>query len=216
MKKDLTEIVVVLDESGSMGYVVRDTIGGINNFVDIQKNLPGEAKFSLVKFSTISQVIYDGVTLDKFEPLTTKTYYPGGGTALLDAFGKTINLVGARLDKLSEDEKPEKVLFVVITDGEENSSLEFTLDKVKRMVEHQRDVYKWEFLFLGANIDAFSAGESMGTASNVNFTVSDIGSTLSKTALYSAKYRSSNSQTTLDYMLSDEEVNKQLNDLTKK
>lgn len=166
-KENFASINVIIDRSGSMGPLTNDTIGSFNKFLADQKDVPGEAAFTLCTFSSSSTVVHDFVKLGSVPDLDTKSYMPGGGTALLDALGTTINSVGAKLAAMPEDERPSKVIFLVITDGEENSSHEFTKEQVKAMVEHQRDAYKWEFVFMGANIDAFHAGTSYGfTAAN--------------------------------------------------
>lgn len=161
-KPNFTSINVVLDKSGSMGSLTQDTIGSFNQFLTEQKEVPGEAAFTLCTFDDDYRLVHDFVKLGTVPNLDTKSYRPGGNTALLDALGSTIDTVGAKLAGMPEDERPEKVIFLVITDGEENSSHRFTKDQIKSKVEHQRDVYKWEFVFIGANIDAFHAGQSFG------------------------------------------------------
>lgn len=166
-KANFTSINVVLDKSGSMGGLTNDTIGSFNKFIAEQKDVPGEAVFTLCTFADHSTIVHDFVKLATVPDLNTKSYSPGGNTALLDALGSTINHVGAKLAAMPEDERPEKVIFLVITDGEENVSREFKKEQIKSMVEHQKDVYNWEFVFIGANIDAFHGGQSMGfTAAN--------------------------------------------------
>jgi len=163
MKDGLTEIVAILDKSGSMEHLTHDTIGGYNAFIKEQKAVPGEAVLSTVLFSTGAEtVLHDRVSIKKVKSITAKEYSAGGNTALLDAMGRAIDHIGKVLDRTPEEEKPSKVIFFIITDGEENSSMEYSYDRVKRMVELQRNVYNWEFLFMGANIDAFSAAESLG------------------------------------------------------
>jgi hypothetical protein len=161
-KQNFTSINVVLDKSGSMGSLTQDTIGSFNQFLTEQKEVPGEAAFTLCTFDDDYRLVHDFVKLGTVPDLNTKSYRPGGNTALLDALGSTINSVGAKLAAMPEDERPEKVIFLVVTDGEENCSRRFTKEQIKSMVEHQRDVYKWEFVFIGANIDAFHAGQSFG------------------------------------------------------
>lgn len=161
-KENFTSINVIIDKSGSMGGLTADTIGSFNTFLAEQKVVPGEAAFTLCTFNTDYSLVHDFVKLGSVPDLNSKTYRPSGGTALLDALGTTINSVGAKLAAMPEDERPSKVIFLVITDGEENSSKTFKKEQIKAMVEHQRDVYKWEFVFIGANIDAFSEGQSLG------------------------------------------------------
>ena len=163
MNKNLTEIVYILDESGSMGSVKDDTIGGFNEFVEQQKEIEGDAIFTLIKFSDYYKVIEQGTLLESVKPLNKETYSPSYSTALLDAVGKTINEVGNRHDTLDEDEKPSKTLFVIVTDGHENSSEEYLEEGIiAKMVKNKRDKSGWEFLFLGADIDAWGSGRNLG------------------------------------------------------
>jgi uncharacterized protein YegL len=177
MKDDLTEIVTILDRSGSMERLVNDTIGGYNNFIEEQKKLPGEANVTTVLFDDKYSVLHDRVNLKNVNPITSKEYFVRGLTALLDAVGKTINNIGAKLSAMNEADRPSKVIVLIITDGEENSSKEFTKEQIKQMVETQQNIYKWKFLFFGANIDSFSAASSIGihAESTVDFSANDIG-----------------------------------------
>jgi uncharacterized protein YegL len=176
-KKDHTEIICVIDRSGSMSSIKTDAIGGFNTFLEEQKKEEGTASVSLVLFNTEYEMPVNNVEISKVEPLTNKTFVPAGSTALLDAVGKTINEVGARLSKTEESERPENVIICILTDGEENSSREFTLPKIKEMIEHQRKVYDWEFIFLAANQDAFAEAGRMGISadSTSNFFASSEG-----------------------------------------
>lgn len=170
-KENFTSINVIIDQSGSMGHLQADTIGSFNTFVKEQKAEPGEVAFTLCTFNTDYRLVHDFVKLGSVPDLDEKTYRPNGGTALLDAMGTTINSVGARLAAMPEDERPSKVIFLVITDGQENSSHSFTKAQIKSMVEHQRGTYQWEFVFMGANIDAIAEGSSLGFAAmnSVNY-----------------------------------------------
>ena len=154
MKKNLTELVFILDRSGSMAGLEADTIGGFNAMTQKQRKEPGEALVSTVLFDNETQVIHDRVPLEKVPALTQKEYYVRGCTALLDAVGGAIHHIGTVHKYAREEDRPEKTLFVITTDGMENASRRYTYDKVKAMIEHQREKYGWEFLFLGANIDA--------------------------------------------------------------
>ena len=154
MKKNLTELVFILDRSGSMAGLEADTIGGFNAMTQKQRKDPGEALVSTVLFDNETQVIHDRVPLEKVPALTQKEYYVRGCTALLDAVGGAIHHIGNVHKYAREEDRPEKTLFVITTDGMENASRRYTYDKVKAMIEHQREKYGWEFLFLGANIDA--------------------------------------------------------------
>ena len=171
-KANLVEIIVVLDRSGSMSTVRNDTIGGFNTFVNDQKfQAKGDVKLTLVQFDDQYEVNYNGRQIQEVPSLTEATYIPRGMTALLDAVGKTINTVGDRLAKTPEAERPYLVIFVTITDGHENSSKEFKLDQIKGMIEHQTTKYNWQFVFLGADQNAFQAASMGFTASNTyNYT----------------------------------------------
>jgi hypothetical protein len=165
MRQDLTDITIVLDRSGSMHSVRSDTIGGYNKFLADQKSAPGAANVSLMQFDDQFESVYEGRLVAEAPELTTETFIPRGWTALLDAIGRTINRTGARLSATPEVDRPAKVLFIILTDGGENSSKEFTRDKVFEMITHQREAYKWEFLFLGANQDAIKTGAGIGIPS---------------------------------------------------
>lgn len=165
--KNYTDINVVLDKSGSMGMLRDDTIGGFNTFLKDQQDADGNAKITLIQFSTDYNFTHNAVDIQKAEPLNQQTYAPGGGTALLDAVGRCINETGQRLKELSEDKRPKQVIFMIITDGEENSSREFKREQIKKMIEHQQKKYDWEFIFLGANQDAFNEAAQMGIVANV-------------------------------------------------
>ncbi len=154
MKKNLTELVFILDRSGSMAGLEGDTIGGFNAMIEKQRGEPGEAVISTVLFDNETEVIHDRIPLDRVPRLTEKEYYVRGCTALLDAVGGAIHHIGNVHKYAREEDRPEKTLFVITTDGMENASRRYTYDKVKAMIERQREKYGWEFLFLGANIDA--------------------------------------------------------------
>ena len=162
MKKGLTEIVFILDESGSMSGLEKDTVGGFNSFIGRQRNVEGEALVSVVLFSGSSKVLYDRVELSKIEPMTEKQYCPEGCTALLDAVGNAVNHIRTIHKYAREEDLPEKTVFVITTDGEENSSREFTYRKVKDLIERQQKDCGWEFIFLGANIDAGEEAARIG------------------------------------------------------
>jgi hypothetical protein len=161
---DKTAIVLVLDKSGSMGTVQDATISGFNEFVDEQKKVAGEVLFSLTLFDTDLEKRALNKALAEIPALNRETYVPGGMTALYDAVGHTIHDVGRHLDGLAEDDKPDRVLFVIQTDGQENSSREYTADRVRQMIREQRDRWAWEFMFLGADQDAWVAGGNLGIA----------------------------------------------------
>ena len=171
MKKNLTEMVFILDKSGSMAGLEKDTIGGFNGMIERQKKLEGEALVSTVLFSGESTVIHDRVPLNKVEPLTDRQYYVGGCTALIDAIGGAIHHIGNVHKYAREEDRPEHTIFVITTDGMENASHRYTSDQVKAMVERQKGKYGWEFLFLGANIDAVETASHFGIGRDraVNF-----------------------------------------------
>jgi len=161
-----TDVTVILDKSGSMEVRRNDALHGFNALVEDQKRQPGDAALSLVQFDTSYEPNYTEVALKDVAPLTLETYQPNGGTALLDAIGKTINAIGQRLSARADGDRPGKVIVVIVTDGEENSSREFTYAKVNEMIGHQRDVYRWEFIFVGTNQDAVAAASKVGIAAD--------------------------------------------------
>ena len=166
MKKNLTELVFILDRSGSMAGLEKDTIGGFNAMIEKQKAEAGEAYISTVLFDNISEVIHDRLTLDATVELTEKEYYVRGCTALLDAVGGAIHHIGNVHKYAREEDRPEKTLFVITTDGMENASRCYSYEKVKAMITRQKEKYGWEFLFLGANIDAAKEAARFGIAPN--------------------------------------------------
>ena len=166
MKNGLTEIVFILDKSGSMSGLESDTIGGYNSFLEKQKKEEGEAYVSTVLFSDSSNVIHDRVPIKKIEPMNDKQYSVGGCTALLDAIGGAIKHIGNVHKYAREEDRPEKTVFVITTDGQENSSHIYDYEKIKKLVKKQQEKYGWEFIFLGANIDAIGEAGKLGIASN--------------------------------------------------
>ena len=161
-KENFTSINCILDMSGSMEGLTVETINSFNKFLKEQKEFPGEAIFSLCTFNSEYNLIHDCVNIKDVKELDNVTYFPSGGTALLDAMGRTISAVGHKLSQMQEEERPSKVLFLIITDGHENASREYERAKIKEMVEHQQSKYSWTFVFLGANIDSIAAGSSIG------------------------------------------------------
>ncbi|MCR5781777.1 MAG: VWA domain-containing protein [Clostridia bacterium] len=162
MKKNLTELVMILDRSGSMGGLESDTIGGYNSMLKKQRDTEGEVLVSTVLFDDRSEVLYDRVPLDRMPQMTEKEYYVRGCTALLDAVGGAIRHIGNVHKYAREEDRPEKTIFVITTDGMENASREYSYDRVKQMVEKQKEKYGWEFIFLGANIDAIETAGRFG------------------------------------------------------
>ncbi len=162
MKKGLTELVFILDRSGSMSGLESDTIGGYNGLLEKQKQEGGEAVITTVLFDDHVELLHDRINLRGVAPITEKEYFVRGSTALLDAIGKTISKIGNAQKHTAEEERAERVLFVITTDGMENASREYSLKLVREMIERQKTRYGWEFLFLGANIDAAETAESFG------------------------------------------------------
>ena len=162
MKKNLTEIVFILDRSGSMAGLEADTIGGFNSMIEKQKAAPGDAYISTVLFDTDRDVIHDRVDIRNVRPMTREDYWVRGCTALLDAVGKAIKHIGTIHKYAREEDRPEKTLFVITTDGMENASRKYTAQQVRKMIRHQKEQYGWEFLFLGANIDAVDTARGLG------------------------------------------------------
>ena len=162
MRKNFTEIVFILDRSGSMAGLVDDTIGGFNAMLEQQKREPGEACISTVLFDNLTEVIHDRADLKCVAPLTRKEYWVRGSTALLDAVGRAIHHIGNVHKYAREEDRPERTLFVITTDGMENASREYTYGRVREMIERQKERFGWEFLFLGANIDAAKEAARFG------------------------------------------------------
>ena len=164
MKKGLTELVFILDKSGSMGGLEKDTIGGYNSMLEKQKAVPGECLITTVLFDNDYELLHDRIDIRAGSPITEKEYDVGGSTALLDAIGRTIHKIGNAQMNTADDYRAEKVMFVIITDGEENSSREYSAEKVKAQIQRQKEKYDWEFIFLGANIDAVETAGRFGIA----------------------------------------------------
>lgn len=162
MKNDYCHISIVLDRSGSMGSIAKDTIGGLNTFIEEQKKVSGEATLSLMQFDNSFETVFTFKDIQTIDIYKDYSFIPRGMTALYDAIGKSIADTGEALCKMEENNRPSKVIFVIVTDGEENSSKEYSQQAVQDMIKHQSEVYSWEFVFLGANIDAVSTGTSLG------------------------------------------------------
>jgi len=188
MKKNLTELVMILDRSGSMGGLESDTIGGYNSMLRKQRETKGEVLVSTVLFDDESEVLYDRIPLQDMPQMTEKEYYVRGCTALLDAIGGAIHHIGNVHKYAKDEDRPEKTIFVITTDGLENASKRYSYEKVKQMVERQKEKYGWEFLFLGANIDAIETAGRFGIAPDraANYNSDHMGTALNYEVLANA------------------------------
>ncbi|MGH4137837.1 vWA domain-containing protein [Clostridium sp.] len=166
MKKNLTELVFILDRSGSMAGLESDTIGGYNALLKKQRDESGEAIVTTVLFDDNYELLHDRINVKGIRPITEKEYFVCGCTALLDAIGKTINKTLNVQRNTIEEQRADKVMFVITTDGMENASKEYNYEKIKKMVERQKEKYGWEFIFIGANIDAISTAAKFGISSD--------------------------------------------------
>lgn len=162
MEKNLTELVFILDKSGSMMGLEKDTIGGYNSMLEQQRKVAGDCIITTVLFDNRYELLHDRIDIRAIQPITDKEYFVGGSTALLDAIGKTIHKIGTAQKNTVEDYRAEKVMFVIITDGEENASRCYSSMQVKEMIRRQKEKYGWEFIFLGANIDAVETAGRFG------------------------------------------------------
>lgn len=180
MRKGLTEVVFILDRSGSMSGLESDTIGGFNSMIEKQRKEEGEAYISTVLFDDRTEVLYDRVPVGKVEPMNDSQYYVRGCTALLDALGGAIHHIANIHKYAREEDRPEKTLFIITTDGMENASHIYNYDKVKKMVEHEKKKHGWEFLFLGANIDAIAVAGRFGIGADraLNYECDGAGTSL--------------------------------------
>lgn len=162
MKANLTELVFILDKSGSMSGLEKDTIGGYNSMLEKQRKVNGVCVITTVLFDNRYELLHDRIDIRAVRPITEKEYFVGGTTALLDAVGSTIHKIGTAQKNTAEDYRAEKVMFVIITDGEENASRSYSAKRVKEMIQRQKECYGWEFIFLGANIDAVETAGRFG------------------------------------------------------
>lgn len=180
MKKNLTEIVFILDRSGSMSGLESDTIGGFNSMIEQQKKAEGEALISTILFDNVSEVLHDRINVKDIHPLTEHDYTVRGCTAVLDAIGGAIHHIDNVHKYARAENVPERTLFVITTDGMENASRHYCSDKVKQMIERQKAKYNWEFLFLGANIDALETASRFGISEDrvVNYQCDSQGTAL--------------------------------------
>ena len=200
--KDATHIAVLLDRSGSMESIKAETISGFNFFLNEQKKSGANASLTLVQFDTQeTEIVHEAKPVQSVPELNADTYQPRGGTPLLDALGETISSTGRTLAVVPEANRPDKVVFVIITDGQENSSHKFSKTQIKEMLEHQTNVYKWQFIYLGANQDAFAEAGSMGigVGNAANFTPANMPAAFAVAAENVALFRRSNDVESLRY-----------------
>ena len=162
MKKEFCELVLILDKSGSMSGLESDTIGGFNANIDSHKKLGGDVRVTTVLFNDQYELLHDRIDIQAINPMTTEQYQVGGTTALLDAVGETIHKIRNVQKQTADEYSASKVIFVIITDGQENASREYKHADIKKLIEHQQNKYGWEFIFLGANIDAFANARTLG------------------------------------------------------
>lgn len=200
--KDETYIAVVLDRSGSMESVKAETISGFNHLLKEQQQQGANARLTLVQFdSQGTDFLTENLSVTDAKPLNADTYQPRGMTPLLDALGSTINSTGRTLSAIPEANRPDKVVFVIITDGEENASHQFSKPQIKEMIEHQTQVYKWQFLYLGANQDAFAEAGGIGIspAAAADFMAGNVQAAFAATSLNIASYRQAGNVSALAY-----------------
>lgn len=162
MKNEMTELVFILDKSGSMAGLEKDTIGGFNALVGKQRKLPGDVRVTTVLFNQTYELLHDRISLKGISPLTEDDYEVGGTTALLDAIGSTVQKIANAQKRTTEEERADKVMFVITTDGMENASCEYNYKKIHEMIALQKQKFNWEFIFLGANIDAVATAQQFG------------------------------------------------------
>lgn len=193
-RKDHSSIIVILDRSGSMSIIKSETENGFNKFISEQRKVPGTCDVTLVQFDSQSiDTVYEGWALDAVPRLVLD---PRGSTPLLDAVGETITATGTRLAAMPEEQRPENVICIIITDGQENASHTYTRARIKEMIEHQTTVYKWDFIYMGANVDAFHEASAMGVAyvgtMNYDPTATSVQSAYSIASDNVARYRGGN------------------------
>lgn len=203
MREDLASIMILVDGSGSMSAIKQGVIEGINGFVTEQKGLPGHALFSMAQFDSgysnelRYNTLYDFVDIDKAQPLTDYSYIPGGGTPLLDATAKAVRDLGSKLASIPEASRPSKVILVIVTDGQENTSQDTKKEQVQAMLKHQQDVYNWQVVYLGANQDSFAEAGQMGimrsATANYAYTSQGLNHAVMSTSASVGSYRGGHS-----------------------
>ena len=209
MKKGLTELVFILDRSGSMYGLEKDTIGGYNEMLEKQKAVDGDCQITTVLFDDKYELLHDRIDIKAVSPITEKQYFVRGATALLDAIGNTVKKIDNAQKNTSEDYRAEKVIFVIITDGQENCSLVYSSEKIKALIEYKKAKYGWEFIFLGANIDAVETAAKFGIAQDraVDYLADEEGTRLNYSIMSEAvaefRVRSTISEDHLDKIRKD-------------
>ncbi|OQB40321.1 MAG: von Willebrand factor type A domain protein [candidate division CPR1 bacterium ADurb.Bin160] len=205
MQKDYTDITLIVDESGSMSPLTEDVIGSINTFIKDQKEVKGKCVFTFTKFSD-KVLIENPIDIHNFENFN---YSPDGFTALLDAIGLSIDKAGKRFNEMSEDERPDKVIFVILTDGMENSSREYNREQIFNMIKEQEEKYNWTFIYLGANQDAIAVGSTFNVNSRRAMTYSNnekgLANCLFSASAHVATYRTTGDLDDLDFSVEDRE-----------
>lgn len=189
MKNEMTELVFILDKSGSMSGLEKDTIGGFNALIEKQRKLPGDVRVTTVLFNQAYELLHDRINLQGVSPLTEEEYEVGGMTALLDAIGSTIQKISNAQKGTMEDQRADNVMFVITTDGMENASCEYNYKKIHEMIAAKKTEANWEFIFLGANIDAVATAKQFGVAEE-----------------YAVKYHADAEGTQLNYKVVSEAV----------
>jgi uncharacterized protein YegL len=220
MKKGYTHVAFLLDRSGSMYKIKSDTIGGFNNFIKDQKKEEGECTFSMVQFDDEYEVLHDFEKIKDVSKLTGKSFVPRGWTALLDALGRSIVETGEKLSNMKEEDRPEKVLFIILTDGEENASKEYSSAQIMEKIKHQEKKYNWKFIYLGANQDAIKESAKYGISSvntmSVSASAAGVGETYSTLSKTVTNVRGTDAQTYCSMDVFDEEDRKKQKDLLEK
>jgi len=193
MKQDLTEIVVLLNKQGDTSKIINDTIEGYNRFIDEQKKLPGEAVLTTFFFDHTNQLIHDRVDIKQAKNITRKNYMGGKLAALCETLGKAIHDIGWKINNTQEQDKSSKVIFAIFTDGPDKASKNNPIEKVKKMVELQRNTYNWEFLFFAANIDASKYGKLLGITHTFNYGEENIADAINHASTAIGNYRKTGS-----------------------
>ena len=216
MKQGLTHIIFVIDRSGSMSNIAADMIGGFNTYIENQKKVPGECFVSLYQFDDIYEAVFERVKLADVPVLTKDTYTPRGSTALYDALGRTIDEYGTYLASLNEEDRPERVLVITLTDGYNNASNKYSLSNVRDRIKTQTETYKWDFVFLGSNIDAWEAGQGLGIARASTMQFASTGSSVNVAwialAGQSTGYRTSTVKSSFAFKQADQDAQEQFVD----